>query len=552
MSAELGESLPPGDAHAVSVSLPRWRDTEGWASRDDAVLSKMKSGYPRFYVPHIVRELSSHLIQRAASNLTDVVGEDRAAAMLFPSERMAIACQRYLSKCGQGPAEESIKVLRFSLNGTVSLVPTAQPSDEMTCGNADVWAVLHPEMLASEAKAFWQHTGFGISSRFAQFWMEQASFLQQQHQLATGRERSDKGWSTLADEARTAALTIRQRIAGLCSTAQDKVETGNVFLYHSGMSAIAHTAWTLRALVKAEEERYRIAVFGFVYVDTFKVLSKIHGFDCTLYGHGSGADMDRLEEDLRSGLKIHSLYTEFPGNPLLISLDLDRVYELSRRYGFYVVVDDTIGTSVNLDLVPLCDVLCTSLTKMFSGGCNVMGGSVVVSPRSRHHGELKEALEARYEDTCFPLDTVVLERNSVDFEARVGVAGRNAAAMAEQLRRHRSVERVYYPKGSESQQFYDRRRREGAGYGYLLSIRFVAPAAAVAFHDALDVAKGPSLGTNFTLMCAYTLLAHYSELEWAARYGVIEHLVRISVGVEDEETLRTAVGKALAAADEHC
>lgn len=62
------------------------------------------------------------------------------------------------------------------------------------------------------------------------------------------------------------------------------------------------------------------------------------------------------------------------------------------------------------------------------------------------------------------------------------------------------------------------------------------------------MAKGPSLGTNFTLCCAYTLLAHYSELEWAAEYGVFEHLVHISVGIEDAGILEDLVRRALAAA----
>jgi cystathionine gamma-synthase len=46
------------------------------------------------------------------------------------------------------------------------------------------------------------------------------------------------------------------------------------------------------------------------------------------------------------------------------------------------------------------------------------------------------------------------------------------------------------------------------------------------------------------------LLAHYKELEWAAVYGVVEDLVRISVGLEDEEWLRTRIAKALRAAEE--
>lgn len=64
--------------------------------------------------------------------------------------------------------------------------------------------------------------------------------------------------------------------------------------------------------------------------------------------------------------------------------------------------------------------------------------------------------------------------------------------------------------------------------------------------DALETAKGPSLGTNFTLCCPYTLLAHYGELEWAAQFGVDSHLIRISVGLEETEELVGVFERALA------
>lgn len=85
------------------------------------------------------------------------------------------------------------------------------------------------------------------------------------------------------------------------------------------------------------------------------------------------------------------------------------------------------------------------------------------------------------------------------------------------------------------------------GYGGLLSATFHNTADAAAFFDNLDISKGPSLGTNFTLSCPYTLIAHYTELEWAAEFGVDKNLVRISIGLEDIADLRAKVQNALAA-----
>lgn len=64
------------------------------------------------------------------------------------------------------------------------------------------------------------------------------------------------------------------------------------------------------------------------------------------------------------------------------------------------------------------------------------------------------------------------------------------------------VKEVYYPKYSLTKLFYDEYRTPTGGYGGLLSVTFRTRSTAVAFYDALETAKGPSLGTNFTLRLA--------------------------------------------------
>lgn len=83
----------------------------------------------------------------------------------------------------------------------------------------------------------------------------------------------------------------------------------------------------------------------------------------------------------------------------------------------------------------------------------------------------------------------------------------------------------------------------------MLSSTFHKKNHAVAFFDRVETAKGPSLGTNFTLTSPYVLLAHYQEFEWAAGFGVPADLLRISVGVEDKEDLKSWFAIALKAAE---
>jgi len=83
-------------------------------------------------------------------------------------------------------------------------------------------------------------------------------------------------------------------------------------------------------------------------------------------------------------------------------------------------------------------------------------------------------------------------------------------------------------------------KQHTAGYGGLLAIILGSHICQRTFYDMLPSSKGPSLGTNFTLICPYTLLAHYHELEFARTYNVSPNLIRIAVGLEDIHELKSA------------
>lgn len=176
---------------------------------------------------------------------------------------------------------------------------------------------------------------------------------------------------------------------------------------------------------------------------------------------------------------------------------------------------------------------------------------------------LKQALDQEYEDTYFSPDAIFMERNSRDFRSRVGIINRNADSICSFLEAHTrspcsssgrvALSKVYYPKFITTANYdacsRSRKKNTEAGFGGLFSVTFTSLQASKAFFDTLECCKGPSLGTNFTLACPYTVLAHYLELEWAAEFEVEEGLVRVSVGMEDEKTLLEWFRSALAAAE---
>lgn len=97
----------------------------------------------------------------------------------------------------------------------------------------------------------------------------------------------------------------------------------------------------------------------------------------TMYHNGSEQELDELEDSLENGRRIIILFCEVPSNPLLETIDIQRIRSLADRFGFVVACDQTLAAFGNLDLLPYADVLMDSLTKIFSGASNVMGGRYV-------------------------------------------------------------------------------------------------------------------------------------------------------------------------------
>lgn len=119
-------------------------------------------------------------------------------------------------------------------------------------------------------------------------------------------------------------------------------------------------------------------------------------------------------------------------------------------------------------------------------------------------------------------------------------------ALAKLFSVYACIDSVLYPCFVSTGHLYERYRRENGGYGYVLSILFREPTHAIQFYDTLNICKGPSIGTNFSLALPYAQLAHVHELDWAESQGIPKHIVRISAGLERTVDLIDRVTEALA------
>lgn len=411
---------------AVSVSLPTWRANVGYEEGEAWVMSRLQTGYPRFFIHKSIDALADAIIEKHG-----LPGEK---AMLFPCHAIAARCRDFITRQRKEPETHHARVVDF--------VP--KPSEDMEAGvrkALGLSAVVFHQSDAKIAKSFWQHSGDGVSSRRAEYCLEllkkgllvdkaavddaartskgprryqkkgsmdintssngteivdgEANAISHNHESAQFVEERF-GRNLQLGHAANAKIAIRRRIAGALVADVDLEQAmdlerhpeklrevdgfseDDVYLYPTGMSSIFNTH---RTMLLTRGPHLKSVCFGFPYIDTLKILEKF-GPGALFYGQGSSSDLDDLQKRLENGERYLALFCEFPGNPLLKTPDLLRIRRLADAYDFAVVVDETVGTYLNVHVLPYADVVVSSLTKIFSGESNVMGeGSFVpISP----------------------------------------------------------------------------------------------------------------------------------------------------------------------------
>ncbi|KAJ3119817.1 hypothetical protein HK098_005117 [Nowakowskiella sp. JEL0407] len=601
----LGIPIPNNTKHAVSVTLPTWEANIGYEEGDQNV-----------HQNYAVDTLDSQLARKLTHRLQlSQIFEKRFAkstetCFIFPCRRVAQECRDFINKYFTfANGKPTTRIAEYTINppsecSNPSL--SVDPSLALT-SPVPLFIVLFPTDAFSVAKQFWQHTGEGISSRFAEHCLKTIAINQSDQNLSMDsiarnkdnqseyvlRKSYNKHYSDskLSDrrnfkvdeamkelglgvenerdvfveerfgrnmdvkEADKAKLKLKKRIAGVegdenadndlhikegAGRGVANLDENDVYLFPTGMSAI----YNAFRVISKRSPGLKSIQFGFPYLDTLKIQEKF-GPGCYFYGHGDDGDLEKIEKFLEStSEKVSALFCEFPSNPLLKAPDLRKLRVLANKFKFIIVVDETIGNFVNVSVLEHADIVVSSLTKVFSGDSNVMGGSAILNPLAPFYTELKTIMNEMYKDNLWCEDAIFLERNSRNYEYRIDKINKNAEFICDLLRNSPKVENIYYPKYVTPEIYKSHMRvplpntkSPPPGFGGLFSILFKSEEEAARFFDSLDIAKGPSLGTNFTLACPYTILAHYTELEWAESFGVPRRLIRISVGMEDRGKL---------------
>lgn len=485
----------PDSIHSVCSSLPTMADVIGYEEKDPETLKALKTGYPRFLIHEYVRQVGVLLLERLELGR----GESYPVVSLRAAREM-------VSFVGD-------KECAIIEDKDFPLVHV--PSDD--------------ENIA-RAKAYLQHTGGAISSRQAEDWL-----------CAQGLLDAPQAEDVFSGDGGDHVRRFLSDIFG-------GVSPDDVLLCNSGMNAF-YAAFQAVNAIQAGEGRDLWVQLGWLYLDTGQILRKFSADTANHIEVFDVFDMPALERVFAEhGKRIAGLVTEVPTNPLIQTCDLAQVREIATANGVVLVVDPTLATPYNIDVLGESDLVVNSLTKFAANQGDVMSGALIFNRESPFNDRLKELLPALVEPP-YVRDLQRLAFEIDKYPALVEKMNRNTTALAEFLENRASVKKVFWAYEEQSRAHYEKIARRPDAPGSMLTIYLNKPLKE--FYDPARIVKGPSFGTFFTMMCPFMYLAHYDLVGTAEGRRYLQSLdldpdlVRISVGIEESDDIIEAFSEVL-------
>lgn len=281
-----------------------------------------------------------------------------------------------------------------------------------------------------------------------------------------------------------------------------------------------------------------------VYGGTYRIFDKVFARYGVTFTFIDARDPANFEKAIRPETKM--LWIETPTNPLLRLADISALAKIARSKKILSVVDNTFASSYlqrPLDLG--ADVVLHSTTKYLGGHSDVVGGAVITS------------LEDVYESLKFhqnavgavpgPFDCFLVMRGLKTLKVRMEEHVKNATIIVKHLEKHPAIEKIYYP-GLPSHPQHELAKKQMHGFGGMISVvvRGGLEGARQVLNNTKLFTLAESLGGVESLIGHPATMTHASiPKEIREERGIVDGLVRFSVGIEDVEDLIEDIDYAL-------
>ena len=306
--------------------------------------------------------------------------------------------------------------------------------------------------------------------------------------------------------------------------------------FSSGLMAIQTVVMTLSAgdHVVSEENTYGGTARMFT-----RVLARL-GLD---FSFVDARDPEAIRDAIRP--KTRLIHVETPTNPLMRICDLRGAADIAHDAGALLCVDNTFASPYNQRPLLLgADIALHSTTKYLNGHSDIIGGLAVVKD-----DELAEEIRFLRKSTGGvpgPMDAWLCLRGTKTLHVRMDRHNRNGLAVARFLESHEEVGSVRYP-GLPSHPQHDLAARQMSGFSGMVSLRLGSLERARRFAKSTRIFSiAESLGGVESLLSVPSIMTHASvPAEAREAMGITGDLVRLSVGIEDEDDLLEDLERAL-------
>jgi cystathionine beta-lyase len=248
-------------------------------------------------------------------------------------------------------------------------------------------------------------------------------------------------------------------------------------------------------------------------------------------------DVDAVAALVNENTKM--IWVETPTNPMMNIVDIEAMAKISKSAGAMLCVDNTFATPYLQNPLDLgADVVMHSVTKYLGGHSDVVMGALVCSDENIAN-EMYRIQNSTGAVTA-PMDSFLVLRGIKTLHLRVQRHCENGEKVARFLAAHPKIDKVYWP-GFETHPNHEVAKRQMRGFGGMISFNLKGNH----LEDALSIVKkveifalAESLGGVESLIGHPATMTHASiPKDVREQSGVVDSLIRVSVGVEDAADL---------------
>lgn len=248
---------------------------------------------------------------------------------------------------------------------------------------------------------------------------------------------------------------------------------------------------------------------------------------------------DPLNVEALINNKTKLIWVETPTNPMMNVIDIQKLSEISKKKNILLAVDNTFATPyLQQPLVLGADIVMHSATKYLAGHSDVVLGALIVNDLSL--SEKLYFIQNASGAICGPMDSFLTLRGIKTLHVRMQRHCENAELIANYLDKHPKIEKVYWP-GFNSHPNHNVSKQQMKGFGAMISFtsKDNCYESSIKIVESLKIfTLAESLGGVESLAGHPASMTHASiPKEEREKSGVIDSLIRLSVGIEDAEDL---------------